>query len=115
MIEKLINTKCSDSEKKDYNQRKIDYSQWVENKKLGLVKIGDKIDVRTRDYVWAVGIVRRIIFKHENKSKYVIVHYEGFPNAFDEELSISSSRVAKFGFYTSREGNLSFFLSFRYS
>lgn len=51
-----------------------------------VIEVGKKIDVRSPDYVWCVGIIKKIIYKQDKNLKQIIIHYEvearsqrGFP------------------------------------
>lgn len=103
LVEKLVLTRCSPSEKENFKKRKEEQVDRAKKKKLDKVRVGQKVDIRSKEYVWCVGIIRRIIFKHESKAKILFIHYEGFPNLLDEELSAKSSRLASHGFFTERE------------
>ncbi len=39
-------------------------------------EVGDLIDVRDPNFVWCVGIVKRLIKKSDNKQRSFIIHYE---------------------------------------
>lgn len=65
--------------------------------------MGDLVDVRTPEYVWTEGIVRKLSYKSESGNKLVFIHYTDLPNSFDEEICIQSLRLAKHGFFTSRK------------
>lgn len=74
----------------------------MENKTVTKLEVGDLVDIRTPEYVWCEGIVRRVVYKPESGIKVAFIHYMGLPNSFDEEICFSSSRLAKHGFLTSR-------------
>lgn len=89
-------------EKEDYVRRKKEYEDYLENKTVTKLEVGDLVDIRTPEYVWCEGIVRRVVYKPESGIKVAFIHYMGLPNSFDEEICFSSSRLAKHGFLTSR-------------
>jgi hypothetical protein len=60
------------------------------------------IDVRDTDYIWCVGEVKMVI-EAANKEPLIAVHYVGWNMWYDEILPLSSLRLAKLGYYTSRE------------
>lgn len=70
-------------------------------KKIDKVEVGDKIDVRDTDYIWCIGEVRMII-ESVGKDPILAIHYLGWNMWYDELLPTSSPRIAKLGFYTSR-------------
>ena len=59
------------------------------------------VDIRSLDYIWCVGRVRKIIIKSSNY-QFLIISYLNLPRNFDEELLSSSNRIAKYGFFTQR-------------
>jgi len=68
------------------------------------LEVGKKIDILSPERVWTIGIIRRVSLHADTRIKQILIHYEGLPNIFDEELTETSSRLAKYGFYTSRNG-----------
>jgi len=62
-----------------------------------------KVDVRSPEYVWTTGIIRKIAWRIDNNTKIALVHYEGFPNIYDEEIWENSARLANYQFFTGRE------------
>lgn len=75
---------------------------WNENRKNDNFYIGMKLDISSPEYIWCVGIVKRIFFRGE-KQKYIAVTYDKFPNIYNEEIGENSNRLAKFGFFTERD------------
>ena len=59
------------------------------------------VDVRDSEYIWCKAIVIAIT-EQKDKEPQLLVHYKGWNKKYDESLPISSPRIAKFGFYTSR-------------
>lgn len=90
-------------EKEDYVRRKKEYEDYLKKKVLEDVEVGDMVDIRTPEYVWTEGIVRRLVYKPESGVKVAFIHYMDLPNSFDEEICLKSSRLATHGFFTSRE------------
>ena len=43
---------------------------------MQVIEVGKKIDVRSPDYVWCVGIIKKIIYKQDKNLKQIIIHYE---------------------------------------
>jgi hypothetical protein len=39
-------------------------------------EVGDSIDVRDPNFVWCVGMIKRVIKKSENKQRSFIIHYK---------------------------------------
>ena len=114
LIENMLNTMGDQDELNDYKKRKAETARWIRDKKVGALEVGKKIDIRSPEYIWCVGVIRRIVFKPDTGTKVIYVHYEGLPNAFDEELSEKSSRLAKYRFFTSRKGKFAFPLNLRF-
>lgn len=63
--------------------------------------MGDKVDVRSLDYVWCTGTIKLII-EQINRDPLLVIHKEGFANEWDELLYRNSPRVAVYGSYTKR-------------
>jgi hypothetical protein len=61
--------------------------------------VGDKVDVRSLDYVWCTGTIKLII-EQINRDPLLVIHKEGFANEWDELLYRNSPRVAVYGSYT---------------
>ena len=83
-------------------RRKKEYEDYLKNKALTDVEVGDMVDIRTPEYVWSEGIIRRIVYKPDSGIKVAFIHYMDLPNSFDEEIRLKSTRLAKHGFFTSR-------------
>jgi hypothetical protein len=60
------------------------------------------IDARDTEYIWCKAEVMAVI-ESKDKDNSILVHYKGWSRKYDEVLSLSSPRIAKEGFYTSRE------------
>ena len=58
--------------------------------------------MRDTDYIWCEGSVKMII-ESSNRELILAIHYEGWNMWYDEFLPISSNRLARHGFYTSRD------------
>ena len=58
--------------------------------------------MRDTDYIWCEGSVKMII-ESSNREPILAIHYEGWNMWYDEFLPISSTRLARHGFYTSRD------------
>jgi hypothetical protein len=69
---------------------------------LEKVEVGEKIDVRDTDYIWCIGTVRMVI-ESINHEPIIAIHYEGWNMWYDEFLPLNSPRMARLGFYTSRD------------
>jgi hypothetical protein len=90
------------------------HNDWLKSKRLGEVVeevpaeanvnsmfVGQKIDVRTRDYVWSEGTLRLII-EIVNQEPLLVVRFSGLLGHSDEIIVKSSGRLAKKGTYTDR-------------
>ena len=76
IIEKLL-SKIQNKELKDnYYQRKKEYTEWNNSKKLNKVEINQKIDVRDTEDIWCIGIIKKIL-KNSNHSNTLLIHYQG--------------------------------------
>ena len=58
--------------------------------------------MRDTDYIWCTGEVRMIV-ESINREPILAIHYEGWNMWYDEFLPINSPRLARLGFYTSRD------------
>ena len=86
----------------DYKYRVQMTKEWHKERKIEQLKVGMRVDVRSPEYVWTTGIIRKIAWRMDLNTKIALVHYEGFPNIYDEEIWESSARLAKHGFFTER-------------
>ncbi len=74
------------------------------------IEVGQLIDVRSPEYVWCTGIIKRIIYRQEIQCKIITVHYQvkvcnqGFPSEFDDHIAENSCRLARYRFFTCRKG-----------
>ena len=62
-----------------------------------------ELDVRDTEYVWCSAMVR-VIVNVLNKGEFIVVHYLGWSNIYDEAIESTSRRLAKKGFYCKRRG-----------
>ena len=85
-----------------WQEQQSKYKKWQTNFKFNKeLEVGDKVDVRTLDYVWSEGTVMLII-EQIGKDPLLVIHKEGFSNEWDELLYRNSPRVAVSGAYTTR-------------
>lgn len=85
-----------------YNKRKEENRIWNENRKINEFYVGMKLDIRSPEYVWCVGIIKRILFRGENQKRLIVITYENLPSIYNEEIIENSGRLAAHGFFTSR-------------
>lgn len=64
--------------------------------------VGEKIDVRDTGYIWCKATVTMIV-EAIGKDPILAVHYDDWNRWYDEFLPINSPRLARYGFYTSRD------------
>lgn len=103
IIETFVNELPDNNvEYNDYKHRVQMTKQWHKDRKIDQLKVGMKVDVRSPEYVWTTGIIRKIAWRMDLNTKIALVHYEGFPNIYDEEIWESSARLAKDKFFTER-------------
>ena len=102
LIENMILLSEDENLLKCYKDRIEQNRIWNENRKIENFHIGMKLDISSPEYIWCVGIVKRIFFRGE-KQKYIAVSYDKFPNIYNEEIGENSNRLAKFGFFSKRE------------
>jgi hypothetical protein len=69
---------------------------WHQSRKVADFCVGIKVDIRSPEYVWCSGIIRKISWRMDTNSKIALVHYEGFPNIYDEEIWEGSARLATY-------------------
>lgn len=60
------------------------------------------IDARDSEYIWCRAEVMAVI-ESKDKDNSILVHYKGWSRKYDEVLPLNSTRIAKPGFYTSRD------------
>ena len=106
-IEKMLNF-SNEEYVKEFEQKRLFEEEYYRNKKVddGIIeKFNDKtslvIDARDSEYIWCKAEIIAVIESKE-KDNSILVHYKGWGRKYDEVLPISSSRIAKAGFYTSR-------------
>ena len=102
IIESMLQTINDPEEMRDMLERKKELKKYVSDRKCQNLEVGQKIDVRSPEYVWCVGVIKRLIYKQETRSKSISIHYEGFPTEYNETVSEHSSRIARYRFYTGR-------------
>lgn len=86
----------------DYVKRKEDNKAWNINKKHKKATIGALVDIRSPEFVWCVGVVKKIIFRGEKQKRYLVITYKDLPAIYNEEIMESSNRLACEGFFTKR-------------
>lgn len=64
--------------------------------------MGEKIDARDTGYIWCTAVVTMVV-ESINKEPILAIHYDDWNRWYDEFLPISSPRLARLGFYTSRD------------
>ena len=101
----------------DYKRRIKDTKAWHTARKPLSLSVGMKVDIRSPEYIWACGIIKKIKYRTDINIKIYLIHYEvffvvlkyqGFPNIYDEEIWESSSRLANYGFFSSRNSKFIF-------
>jgi hypothetical protein len=100
IIENFINESSAEM-KKNFIDRKSEYQEWKESKKVSLFEIDQKYDIKDTENIWCVGIVKDII-KNENHSDTLFVHYLGWDEIYDEYICANSDRIAPLGMFTKR-------------
>ena len=106
LVENVLSTMNMQEELMDLHKRKHEVLQFQKDRQAAVYEVGRKIDVRGREHVWCVGVIRRIVVKSDRRLRGILVHYEGFPNSFDEEIPERSDRFARYMHYTGRTGNI---------
>lgn len=80
--------------------------------RLTNIEVGQPLDVRSPEHVWCPAIIKRIVYRQELNCKILTVHYvvgtadQGFPSEYDEHIAENSCRLARYRFYTCRDGSL---------
>jgi len=59
----------------DYDRRKNLSKSYFQAKAVKRFTIGQKIDMRTSENIWAKARIKKIGFKQDNNSKFVVVHF----------------------------------------
>lgn len=71
----------ADSEESlDLQARKREAKIYFAKKNLKTVEVGQKVDVRNPEYIWCVGIIKKISYRQENNCKILFIHYEVGPS-----------------------------------
>lgn len=90
-------------ERRRYEQRKSELAELEGRRRIQNIEPGEELDARDTEYIWCQAVVRLTMNIHK-KGMFVVVHYLGWSNVYDEAIPISSRRLAKRGFYTRRRG-----------
>ncbi len=67
IIEKIIKSSNDQELAKDYKERIEANKKWNINRKISVFEIGLKLDVSSPEYVWCVGIIKRILYRGDRK------------------------------------------------
>ena len=102
VITQLINNTNDTQIKINWENQKCDFTTWQLSKKLEKIEVGDKLDIRDTGYIWCIGEVTMLV-ECINKEPMLAIHYQDWNRWYDEFLPISSPRLARLGFYTSRD------------
>ncbi len=86
----------------NYTKRKDDNRAWNNSKKQKRATIGAFVDIRSPEFVWCVGVVKKILFRGENQKRFLVITYKDLPAIYNEEIMESSNRLASAGFFTNR-------------
>ena len=60
------------------------------------IQIGDLLDVLDQVRRWCVGEVIQDCYQEEEEQRYLLVHYLGWSDKWNEWISTSSSRIAPY-------------------
>lgn len=91
---------CGDASlKAQWADQKDLHKKWQSNKAIEKLKVGDKVDIRDKEYVWCEGVVKLILESIGRDALYV-VEYIGFSE--EDVLFKNSNRLALYRALTSR-------------
>ncbi len=76
LVEKLLETLDNAEELEDFKLRKLEAKSYIIEKRPQNLEVGQKVDVRSFEYVWCVGVIKKILYKQETRSKVLSIHYE---------------------------------------
>lgn len=76
LVEKLLENLNNPEELEDFRVRKTEAKNFAIEKRPQNMEVGQKVDVRTFEYVWCVGVIKKILYKQETRSKVLSIHYE---------------------------------------
>jgi hypothetical protein len=102
IVEKLVR-KLDTLVADNYFRRQKEAQEWAESKKLKNVLEGMLIDMRDSENIWCLARIKKV-FRNNDHSKTLLVHYEKWNSIYDEFVCQNSERVAPKGFFTSRKG-----------
>ena len=91
LVEKLLENLNNPEELEDFRVRKTEAKNFSIEKRPQNMEVGQKVDVRTFEYVWCVGVIKKILYKQETRSKVLSIHYEvpcddpGLPHGVQRE------------------------------
>ena len=94
IVEAFLRELSDENESKSYQKRISIAKDWHQNRKITDFSVGIKVDIRSPEYVWCSGIIRKIHWRMDTNLKIMLVHYEGSPNIYDEEIWEGSVRLA---------------------
>lgn len=72
IVEEMVNTLGPNEIKEEYRQRMKGAKNWKMEKSINNPKIGCQLDVQTKEYIWMVGTVKKIMVKNHGKIFYII-------------------------------------------
>ena len=87
------------------NDRVNENNEFERNRKLQNFEINEIIDVLDSENIWCKGKIIDIL--KNDLSINLKIHYLGWNSLYDEIINKDSIRVAKLGFFTSRQSDLS--------
>lgn len=102
VIQQLISHSDDSDIKVQWENQKYEFVKWQLSKKVDKIEVGDKLDVRDTGYIWCSASVTMIVESVGN-DPILVIHYDNWNRWYDEFLPISSPRIARFGYYTSRD------------
>ena len=75
MIEEMVDSEADEDTKAEFKSRLENAKDWKNRKLVGNPTIGSKVDIQTKEYVWMVATVKKIVIRNRGKI-FFSIHYE---------------------------------------
>lgn len=106
LLNKIASSIANEGEphiKKDFEARVAENEREKEERAVTNFTVDMKLDVLDTEQIWCVGVVKQI-FANPAHGSTLLIHYKGWDPMYDEFICERSSRLARLGYYTDREG-----------
>lgn len=111
MIDKMLKESGDEELLTEYRERVQRNKSWNRQRMISEFRVGMSLDVQNKEYIWLVGVVKKMVIRAKN-FKFLIIGYrvgvhanqKGLSSVYDEEIICTSNRLAPRGFFTDRPG-----------